>query len=359
MRPTSATIRLGDIASNYQLACRLAPASKTIAVIKANAYGHGMVELARTLEPMVPVFAVALMDEAVQLRKAGIVKPILILQGIDHDTDMAEAAEKDFWLLLHQQHQFDRVISAKRSSPVTVWLKVDTGMHRLGFAPEALDRLCVELRKSPNVKQEVVLCTHLACADDRDNPMTLEQVRVIKSCCSRYGLAMSIANSAGIMYWQESHAEWNRPGYMLYGLCPAGSFAGDAHDLRPAMTMSSEIIAIRDLATGESVGYGRDWVAKRNSKIGTIAIGYGDGYPRHAPSGTPVLVNGQRVPLTGRVSMDAISVDLTDLDKVEVGDPVELWGQNLSVNEVASFAGTIGYEILAGLTGRVPLNFRQ
>ena len=358
MRPTSATIRLGDITSNYQLACRLAPASKTIAVVKANAYGHGMVELARILEPMVPVFAVALMDEAIQLRNAGIVNPILVLQGIDHDSDIAEAAEEDFWLLLHQQHQLERVISAKLSSPVTVWLKVDSGMHRLGFAPGALDRLCIDLRKSPNIKKEVVLCTHLACADDGDNPMTLEQVRVIRSCSSKYGLAMSIANSAGIMYWQESHAEWNRPGYMLYGLCPTGSFADHSHGLRPAMTMTSRVIAIRNLAVGEGVGYGQDWVAKRDSKIGTIAIGYGDGYPRHAPSGTPVLVNGERVPLTGRVSMDAISVDLTDLEKVEVGDPVELWGQNLSVNEVASVAGTIGYEILAGLTGRVPLNFR-
>jgi alanine racemase len=358
MRPTSATIRLDDIASNYQLACRLAPESKTIAVIKANAYGHGMVEVARTLEPLVPVFAVALMDEAVQLRDAGIAKPILVLQGIDHDSDIAEAVEKDFWLLLHQQHQVDRVISAKLSRPVRVWLKVDTGMHRLGFAPETLDRLCIDLRKSPNVKQEVVLCTHLACADDRDDPMTLEQVRVIRSCSSKYGLAMSIANSAGILYWQESHAGWNRPGYMLYGLCPAGSFSSDSHGLRPAMSMNSEIIAIRDLVAGEGVGYGHNWVAKRNSKIGTIAIGYGDGYPRHAPSGTPVLVNAQRVPLTGRVSMDAISVDLTDLEKVELGDPVELWGQNLNVNEVASFAGTIGYEILSGLTGRVPLNFR-
>ncbi|MDH3903829.1 MAG: alanine racemase [Xanthomonadales bacterium] len=359
MRPTIATIRFGDIASNYQLACDFAPDSKSIAVIKANAYGHGMVELARILEPMVPVFAVAVMEEALQLRDAGIVKPILVLQGINQNSDAAEAVKSDFWLLLHNQQQVDRVIAATLSSPVRVWLKVDTGMHRLGFAPQALDRLCVDLHKSLNVQQELVLCTHLACADDRDNQMTREQVRVIRSCAAKYRLATSIANSAGIMYWPESHAEWNRPGYMLYGLCPTGSFTGDSNGLRPAMTMNSEVIAIRELKAGEGVGYGRDWVAKRASRIGTIAIGYGDGYPRHAPSGTPVLVNGERVPLTGRVSMDAISVDLTDLEKVEVGDPVELWGQNLSVNEVASFAGTIGYEILAGLTGRVPLNFRQ
>ena len=355
MRPTVASVRLDDIAKNYQLACRLAPASQGIAVIKANAYGHGVVEVARKLEAMVPVFAVALMEEAVQLRDAGIVKPILVLQGINHASEVTEAAEKNFWLLLHEQRQFEWVLSAKPASPVWVWLKVDTGMHRLGFAPEALDQLYSDLRKSPNVKQEVVLCTHLASAENLDDPLTREQVRVIRSCAGKHNLPMSIANSAGILNWPESHAQWNRPGYMLYGLCPGGSFALDAHGLHPAMTMSSGIIATRNVKPGEGVGYGHDWVAKRRSIIGTIAIGYGDGYPRHAPNGTPVLVNGRRVPLVGRVSMDAISVDLTGLENVAAGASVELWGQNLSVNEVASAAGTIGYEILAGLTGRVPL----
>ena len=357
MRPTTATIRLGDIVSNYQLACRLAPASKSIAVIKANAYGHGMVEVAQHLQDRVPVFGVALVEEAVQLRDAGIVKPILILQGPGRPGDVDEAVAKGFWLLLHQQQQVDWVLSAKLTVTIKAWLKVDTGMHRLGFAPDAIDHVCAGLRSSSNIQQQPVLCTHLACADNLSDPMTREQVRVIRDCASRNRLDMSIANSAGMLFWPESHAQWNRPGYMLYGLCPTGSSDVGSHGLRPAMTMSSEIIAIRNLAPGEGVGYGHDWVAKRPSKIGAIAIGYGDGYPRHAPSGTPVLVNGKRAPLAGRVSMDAISVDLTDLENVEVGDPIELWGQNLSVNEVASFAGTIGYEILAGLTGRVPLNF--
>ena len=170
---------------------------------------------------------------------------------------------------------------------------------------------------------------------------------------------MSIANSAGILCWPDTHAEWNRPGYMLYGNSPMVSPAGDCFGLTPAMTMNSEIIAIIDVKPGEGVGYGSGWVADKRSKIGTIAIGYGDGYPRHAPNGTPVLVNGQRVPLVGRVSMDAISVDLTELEKVGVGDPVELWGQGISVNEVASAAETIGYEILAGLTGRVPIIYQS
>lgn len=355
MRPTVATVRLTDIASNYQLASSRAPQSKSIAVIKANAYGHGMKEIAQHLQAQVPAFAVALMEEAVELRDAGINKPIIVLQGPACAADIEQAVTSDFCLLLHQQQQLEQVLSAVLPGPVRVWLKLDTGMHRLGFVPDDLDQVCNDLYSSHNVQRELVLCTHLACADDMNDPMTREQVGLIRSFSSKHGLPMSIANSAGILYWPRSHAEWNRPGYMLYGLCPTGAFDSKAHGLLPAMTMNSEIIATREVPVGEGVGYGHDWVAKRPSKIGTIAIGYGDGYPRHAPGGTPVLVNGQRVSLVGRVSMDAISVDLTDLEKSEVGDPVELWGQNLSVNEVASAAGTIGYEILAGLTGRVPL----
>lgn len=355
MRPTTATVRLGDIAGNYRLAGQFAPASANIPVVKANAYGHGMVEVARYLQDRVPAFAVALVEEAVRLREAGISRPILVLQGASSAAELGESAASDFWLLLHRREQVDRLLSAKLPGPVRVWLKVDTGMHRLGFAPDALEGICTGLDSSANVQQGLVLCTHLACADDLQDLMTHKQLDLIRSCAGKFKLASSIANSAGILFWPQSHAEWNRPGYMLYGNCPSGLFDPGAHGLMPAMTMNSEIIAIRDIAPGEGVGYGHAWVAKRRSKIGTIAIGYGDGYPRHAPSGTPVLVNGVRVPLAGRVSMDAIGVDLTDLEKVEVGDPVELWGRHLLVNEVAAAAGTIGYEILAGLTGRVPL----
>ncbi len=355
MRPTIATVRLGDIAGNFRLASRLAPGSENIAVIKSNAYGHGMIRVARLLEDSVPAFAVAFIEDAVRLREAGIGKPILVLQGIHHPSEISEAAARDFWPLLHRQQQLDWLLSARLAEPLRVWLKVDTGMHRLGFAPAALEPVCAALLASPNVAKGVVLCTNLACADMREDPLTLQQVSTLRACSSQYGLDMSIANSAGILFWPQSHTHWNRPGYMLYGLCPTMSFNCNPHGLKPAMTMSSEIIATRDVAPGERVGYGHGWVAKRPSKIGTIAIGYGDGYPRHAPSGTPVLVNGVRVPLAGRVSMDALCVDLTGCDNVQVGDPVELWGQNLSVNEVAAAAGTIGYEILAGLTGQVPL----
>ena len=359
MRPTTATVRLDDIVHNYRLAMRLAPASQCIAVIKANAYGHGMIQVANCLQHVAPAFAVAMLEEAISLREAGIDKPIAILQGINRASDIKVAADNNFWLVLHRQQQLEWLLSANLPRPVGVWIKVDTGMHRLGFAPDQLDRLVEQLTSSANVQPDPVLCTHLACADDRASPMTGEQLSLIRSCTAKFKLAVSIANSAGILFWPDSHADWNRPGYMLYGACPAGAFDTRSHGLRAAMTMQSELVAIRHLKRGDGVGYGQVWVAKRASKIGTVAIGYGDGYPRHAPSGAPVVVNGQRVALVGRVSMDAISVDLTDLESAQVGDPVELWGQKLSVNELASAAGTIGYELLAGLTGRVPTIYQD
>jgi alanine racemase len=294
----------------------------------------------------------------VQLRDAGIRQPVLILQGVYRTEEVVESAARDFWLMLHHRRQVETLAAANPESSLRVWIKLDTGMHRLGIREDELEGLCARLASMAHVAQRPVLCTHLACADDLENPMTSEQVNQIRLCAWRYQLTLSIANSAGILFWPESHAEWNRPGYMLYGNCPTGAFDGRPAGLTPAMTMNSEIIAVRKLAKGEGVGYGLDWVARQPSKIGTVAIGYGDGYPRHAPSGTPVLVNGLRAPLAGRVSMDAIGVDLTGLENVKVGAPVELWGRNLSVNEVAAASGTIGYEILAGLTGRVPLNYQ-
>lgn len=361
MRPTKALVRLGAILHNLETAYRYAPGSKIMAVIKANAYGHGAVEVARALQSYnasaVPAFAVAFFDEAVQLRDAGISRPILVLQGTTSEANIIEASEKDFWLVLNNPLQVDRVLRSDTKRRLRVWIKIDTGMHRLGLDEADLENTLQALRALPNVQNEMVLCTHLACADELNNPLTRQQVERLRSCAAKFKLPMSIANSAGIMAWPESHADWNRPGYMLYGNSPMGTYGGNSKDLVAAMTMSSQVMAIRDISAGEGIGYGHDWVAGKRSKIGVISIGYADGYPRHAGNGTPVLVNGQRVPLAGRVSMDMLSIDLTGLDHVKIGDPVELWGESLSVDEVASFAGTIGYEILGGLTGRVPITY--
>ncbi len=326
-----------------------------MAVIKANAYGHGVIEVARELQNKVPAFAVAFFDEAVQLRDAGITQPILILQGSTSQADVAEAAAREFWLMLHSRQQVEWVLHANTAKPVQVWIKADTGMHRLGLVANELEDVCESLSASSNVQEGMVLCSHLACADELSNPLTREQIKVTRTYASKFGLDISLANSAGIISWPQSHAEWNRPGYMLYGNTPMQSQQGPA--LIPAMSMESEIISVRQLEAGDGLGYGQTWMASKAAKIGTIPIGYGDGYPRHAANGTPVLVNGHRVPLVGRVSMDMISVDLSGLEHADVGDPVELWGTRLSVNEVALSASTIGYELLAGLTSRVPRSY--
>ncbi|MBT8057692.1 MAG: alanine racemase [Gammaproteobacteria bacterium] len=352
MRPSHALVDLGALRRNLRRAVHLAPGSKNVAVVKANGYGHGMVEAARALGPEANALAVATLEEAVALREADIAGPVLVLQGPSDATDIEEAAVRDFWLMVHEPGQAER-IAASKHGPIQTWLKIDSGMHRLGFLPDdaaaAIDRLV----ESSAPDRAPVLCTHLACADDLDSPTTEHQLRRFETVARAFNLQRSIANSAGIMHWPASHADWNRPGIMLYGCEPTGTF-GNESELEAVMTVRSEIIAVREIAAGEGVGYGHRWTAERPARIGTVSIGYGDGYPRHAPNGTPVWVNGERAPLAGTVSMDMITVDLTGRDDVRVGDPVELWGPNLPVAEVAQHAGTIGYDLLAGMTSRLP-----
>jgi alanine racemase len=259
--------------------------------------------------------------------------------------------------MLHRQGQVRYLLEARPDHPVGAWIKFDTGMHRLGFDRAGADAALEQVQDAGHGAETPVLCTHLACADERESPVTPSQLTAFRQLADRHSVPVSVANSAGLMYWPASHGDWNRPGYMLYGHCPDGGFDAAGEGLRPAMRLVSEVMALRRLQPGEAVGYGQRWRAQRPSLIGTIPIGYADGYPRHAPDGTPVLVRGQRVPLAGTVSMDMITVDLTDLPEAAVGDPVELWGEDLSVNEVAAQAGTIGYELLAGLTGRVPISY--
>ena len=354
-RKTEALIDLDAIRENYALAGRLAPQSKSIAVIKADAYGHGMLRVAEALQDVVPAFAVATIDEALELRGAGISTPLLVLEGVNSVEACEMAAANDLSLVVHSHEQVSGLLQAKLASPVSVWLKVDTGMHRLGLSPgdlkPALDRLHAGGR---NVS---VLCTHLACADDLSSDVTREQIEIFLACTSGQNLPLSISNSAGILAWPQSHADWNRPGYMLYGNTPMTTDVESARGLRPAMILRSEIIAIREIAVGEAVGYGGCWQATRSSKIATVACGYADGYPRHAPNGTPTLVNGRVAPLVGTVSMDMITLDLTEHENVAVRDSVELWGRGVAVNDVAANCGTIGYELLTGVTPRVPRVF--
>jgi alanine racemase len=355
VRPSRAVVDLAALRHNLGVAAGRAPGSKNIAVVKANAYGHGMLEAARALEDPADALAVATMDEAVTLRDAGLAGPLLVLQGASCAGDLDEAAARGLWLMVHEQGQLERLLR-QRGRPLAAWLKIDTGMHRLGFLPADAAAALDALLASGAVAQPPVLCTHLACADDLDNPATDRQLQAFAKITAGRDLPRSIANSAGIMHWPGSHADWNRPGIMLYGCEPTGSFDGES-ELRPVMSLVSEIMAIRDIAPGEGVGYGHRWRAAGPARIGTVSVGYADGYPRHARNGTPVWVKGRRAALAGTVSMDMITVDLTGRDDVAVGDPVELWGPNVPVNEVAACADTIGYDLLAGMPARVPRSY--
>ncbi len=356
-RPAKASIDLNALRSNYRLAQQISPASNSMAVVKANAYGHGAVACANALEGLVPAFGVACIEEAITLRMAGIRKPILLLEGSFTADEVAIAVQQNFWLMVENAQHVEQIVSSSPSAPVKVWLKVDTGMHRLGLDPDELTGIYHKLRDCSKVDDEMVLATHFACADDLDNDATLQQIALFDAVCQGIDAPRSMANSAGLMGWPQATAEWNRPGFMLYGSSPFETPHEIADLLRPVMTLRSGVIGVREIEAGDSVGYAHSWTARRRSVIATIAIGYGDGYPRHAPTGTPVLVNGQRAPLVGRVSMDMITVDVTDLPSVALNDPVILWGKELPVNEVAACAGTIGYELLTRMTGRVPLSY--
>lgn len=358
-RPSQALIDLNALRHNYQLSQTLAPGSQNVAVIKANAYGHGMLAVARALSDKAPAFAIACTEEALDLRAGGITQPLLLLEGFFQAEELTLAEQHSFWLMIENRQQVDAIISARLKRPITVWLKVDTGMHRLGVPMADAAALYQRLVSSPNVAQPVVLATHLACADELDKEMSRTQIQHLEALAAPFNAPLSIANSPGLLGWPEARKAWNRPGYMLYGDSPFSCSHPEADKLQPVMSFQSEIISLRHIATGETVGYGASWKATQDATIATIPVGYGDGYPRNAPSGTPVLVAGQRAALAGRVSMDLITVDVTGLHNVEIGSPVELWGKNLKVSEVATCAGTIGYELLTRMPGRLRRVYRD
>jgi alanine racemase len=354
-RPSQARIDLGALKHNLAHARALAPNSKLMAVVKANAYGHGALGIAQALEPLADALAVACIEEAQELRAGGIKGPILLLEGLFQESEMAVACNENFWLCVENEWQLDFLERATLPSPVVVWLKIDTGMHRLGIPPQLAAQAFNRLTQSANVKQGIILCTHFASADELGSDQTRRQLEQFDVSCGHLQAERSAANSPGVLAWPESHFDWIRPGYMLYGNSPFIEPHKNTSNLRPVMTLSSAIISVRDVAVGDTVGYGATWTAEKNSRIATVAIGYGDGYPRLARNNTPVLINGVRAPLAGRVSMDMITVDVTEFSHVKLGDEVILWGENLSVGEVASHADTIGYE----LTTRMPARTRR
>ncbi len=330
-----------------------APYSKVIAVIKANAYGHGMLIIARYLSDNVDALAVARLDEALQLRKQAISGRLLILSGFNCADELSSIQQYHIEVVVHSVPQVEMLESADLSEPIRVWLKIDTGMNRLGIQPNQFLDILSRLQKCSSVHHEINFMTHFANADDVNNTGTQQQLALFKQTIGDKLGELSCANSAAIIAWPETRLDWVRSGLMLYGVTPLLIGNAEALGLQPVMNLYSRIIAIKSVEKGESVGYGATWNAQKKTLLGVVSIGYGDGYPRQAKTGTPVLVNGLKVPLIGRVSMDMLTVDLSDLTCVAVGDEVMLWGEGLPVEEIASCASTIPYTLLCGVTQRV------
>jgi len=335
----------------------IAPASRVMAVIKANAYGHGLVPAAKALAET-DGFSVARLDEGLALRAAGLANRILLLEGVFSAEQLAVAAQQRFDLMVHSVEQLELLEGRAGTDVISAWIKVDSGMNRLGFRTEHFADAYARLRRVANVAPDPTLVTHLANADDRRDTKTVVQLQAFAAATAALHGARSVANSAALLAWPDTRADWVRPGLVLYGVSPFPSGTGADLGLRPAMTLQTEVIAVKEVREGETVGYGGAWRAPRDSRMAVVAAGYGDGYPRSVESGTPLLVNGRRAPIVGRVSMDMITVDVTDLPGVATGDPVVLWGEGVPVEEIARHAGTIPYELICGVSQRVQHELR-
>ncbi len=347
-----AVLDIAALQHNLQQVRKCAPGANVMAVIKANGYGHGLERIAAALSG-VDAFAVARVDEGVRLREAGVSERIAVLQGYIRQDELDLLRRFRLEPVIHMPEQIDLLECSLSSDPMNVWLKLDSGMHRLGFDPTGFGAAYRRLQACQSVAGSISVMTHLANADDLSDAMTRVQIDQFKQAIQNLDGETSIANSAGILGWPAARADWVRPGLMLFGVSPFADQIGQDHGLKPVMTLQSRLLAIKDLAPGDAVGYGGEWVCSKPTRMGIIAVGYGDGYPRSAAMGTSVLVNGQRVPVIGRVSIDMINVDLTGDRSAKIGDPVVLWGDGLPVEEIARHASTIPYTLLCGVTQRV------
>ncbi len=343
--PARALVSRAALAHNLARLREASGGSRLLAVVKADGYGHGAIAAATALADA-DGFGVARVHEGLELRAAGVSRRIVVLSGAWTVADMEAAAGAELDVVIHHEDQLRAFESAGRSHGA--WLKVDTGMHRLGFAPDAVAGVHARLART-----RPVLMTHLANADDRDDGTTREQMRTFDAACADLAGERSAANSAGVLGWPETRRDWARPGIALYGISPFAGALGADLGLRPAMTLATRLVAVNRIRRGEPVGYGGIWVCPEDMPIGVAAIGYGDGYPRHALSGTPVLVGDVRAAVVGRVSMDLLTIDLRACPDARPGERVVLWGEGLAVEEIAEHAGTIGYELVTRVAPRV------
>jgi alanine racemase len=354
-RPARACINLPALQHNFNRVNQSAPASQVMAIIKANAYGHGLTRIARSL-PRADAFGVACVSEAITLREAGFDRRIVLLEGPFAADELRLISGYHLDVVLHHREQLVMLEGVRLRRPLNVWLKLDTGMHRLGFEPSGLPEILARL-DNIDYLGERRLMSHLACADTPDDDYTRTQIEWFRNTVESLAGECSLANSAAVLAWPAAHYDWVRPGILLYGASPLLDTTAAALDLQPVMTLETALIAVNTHQKGARVGYGGDWVCPETMPVGIAAIGYGDGYPRHAPAGTPLLVNGKRAPLIGRVSMDMICVDLRGHPEAAIGAPVTLWGDGLPVDEIAASAGTIAYELLCRINSRVQFDY--
>lgn len=353
MRPARALIDLKALRHNYRLA-REVSGARALAVVKADAYGHGAVRCAQALEAEADGFAVACIEEALELREAGIRAPILLLEGFFEASELELIERHDLWCVVHSAWQLEAIERARPGKPLTLWLKMDSGMHRVGFFPQDYAVALARLQALPHVAK-VVLMSHFARADELDCGRTEEQVAAFEAVRGGLGqkFEVSLRNSPGILGWPSVPSDWVRPGIMLYGATPFEQDHPLADQLRPVMTLESQVISVRELPVGEPIGYGARFVAERPVRVGVVAMGYADGYPRHAPDGTPIFIDGRPSRIMGRVSMDMLTVDLTDLPGAGLGSRVELWGSQVPASRLAGLCGSIPYQLFCNLK-RVP-----
>ncbi len=348
-RPIFATVSAAALAHNLAIARRHAAGARILAVLKANAYGHGLLRAARAMQDA-DGFAVLDLNEAVTLREAHADKPILMLEGVFQTSDVPIVAAYGIHLVVHSPEQLSMLTAARPPGLLDVFLKLNSGMNRLGFGPADYRRVFAEIQAIPWVRS-IGLMTHFADADGASG--IDQQLERFKALTVGLPGERTVSNSAALLRYSGRGFDWVRPGIMLYGCSPFADRNAASLGLMPAMTLMSEIIGIQHLAAGDKVGYGGAFVAQRTMRIGVVGCGYADGYPRHAPSGTPILIGGRRSQILGRVSMDMIGVDLTDHPEAHVGTQVTLWGEGLSADEVAAAAGTISYELLCAVASRV------
>ncbi|HAZ74977.1 MAG TPA: alanine racemase [Enterobacteriaceae bacterium] len=352
MQAATVVVNRRALRHNLQRLRELAPASKLVAVVKANAYGHGLLETARTL-PDADAFGVARLEEALTLRAGGITQPILLLEGFFNADELPLLDSLRLTTSIHSNWQLKALQNARLSAPLDIYLKVNTGMNRLGFMPERVSSVWQQLRAMKNVGQ-MTLMSHFASGEKPDG--IVEAMVRVEQAAEGLNCPRSLANSAATLWHPQAHFDWVRPGIILYGASPSGQWHDVANSgLKPVMALHSEIIGVQTLKRGDRVGYGGRYQATGEQRIGIVAAGYADGYPRHAPDGTPVLVDGVRTGIVGTVSMDMLAVDLTPCPQAGIGTPVELWGSEIKIDDVAAAAGTVGYELMCALAPRVPV----